>query len=667
MLPDSLTTDSFPFHQEIVWQPNPAWMAQSNLRHFMDQHQIWDYDELLRRSTEDIGWFWDALLHALDVQFYQPYQQIVDLSSGLPFPRWCVGGKLNIIHNCLDKWQSTPVRNRAALRWEGEEGTRCTLTYGDLHQEVCRCANALHSLGLGQGDVVALYLPMIPELAVAFLAVIKLGGIVLPLFSGFGPAPIIARLQDAEAKAIITADGLWRRGKVSPMKPVLDEVLVETPSVKHTVVVQRIGKGAAKSADVGLMGQWTPGRDYWWHELVPPQAPTAETVQTAAEDVLMLIYTSGTTGKPKGAVHTHCGFAIKAAQDMQHCMDLKPEDTLYWVTDIGWMMGPWLILGALLNGASMVFYDGAPDYPAANRLWALVEQHHVTHLGVSPTLIRNLRSHGAEPVTRHDLTSLRLVASTGSPWDPGSWLWLFETVLQRQKPLINYSGGTECSGGILCSNLFKPIKPCSFAGPIPGMDVDVVNDEGKSVRNSVGELVIRQPWIGMTRGFWRDQQRYLNTYWNRFPNVWVHGDFALVDEDGLWYILGRSDDTIKVAGKRLGPAEVEAILNTHPAVLESAVVGAPHPIKDQEVVGFCVLKADYRPNEMLRQELIDLVTAALGKPLKPREIKFATALPKTRNAKVMHRLIRAAYLGGALGDLSSLENPSAVDAIRLAV
>jgi acetyl-CoA synthetase len=315
----------------------------------------------------------------------------------------------------------------------------------------------------------------------------------------------------------------------------------------------------------------------------------------------------------------------------------------------------------------MVFYDGAPDYPQVDRLWSLVEDHHISHLGVSPTLIRSLRSHGTPPIEKHDLTSLRLIASTGSPWDPESWLWLFDTVLKRQKPIINYSGGTEISGGILCGNLFKPLKPCSFGGPIPGMDVDVVDEQGQSVRGAVGELVIRQPWIGMTRGFWNDRERYLHTYWDRIPGLWVHGDFAAVDEDGLWYILGRSDDTIKVAGKRLGPAEVEAILNAHPAVLESAAIGAPHPIKDQEVVAFCVLKAGWAANETLRQELIDLVTTALGKPLKPREIKFTSALPKTRNAKVMHRVIRSAYLGQPLGDLSSLENPGTVDAIRGAV
>ncbi len=647
--------DTFPFGQEIVWEPNPRWMAESNLQAFMDRHDIDSYDVLLARVNQDIAWFWDAVMEDLGIEFATPYDQIVDLSNGPEFPTWCVGGEMNIIHNCLDKWQHTPVRNRAALRWEGEEGRRVTMTYADLYWEVNQAANALRSLGLKKGDAIGLYMPMTPELAVAFLAIVKIGGVLLPLFSGYGPSAVITRLADADAKAIITADGMFRRGRIIPMKPTVDEALAQVPSVEHVIVVNRVGL-----EDV----PWAPGRDHWWHELVPQQSAIAETEPAAAEDVVMIIYTSGTTGRPKGAVHTHCGFPIKAAQDMRQPMDLKPHDTMYWMSDMGWMMGPWLVFGTLLNGATMLFYDGAPDYPDVDRLWEMVDRHHITHLGVSPTLIRAFKVHGEEPVQKHDLSSLRMVGSTGSPWDPESWLWLFRTVLKSEKPILNYSGGTEISGGIICGNFFKPLKPCAFSGPVVGMDADVVNDDGKPVRGVVGELVIRQPWIGMTRGFWRDRERYLDSYWSRIPGLWVHGDFAAIDEDDLWYILGRSDDTIKVAGKRLGPAEVEAILNAHPAVKESAAIGAPHPVKDQEVVAFCVLTDGYKASETLRAELEDLVTTELGKPLKPREIRFTTALPKTRNAKVMRRVIRAAYLGQPLGDLSSLEDPATVDAIR---
>ncbi len=652
--PQPTPPDTFPFGQTIAWQPNPEWMAASNLQSFMDRHDIADYDALMARSTGDIVWFWDAVLADLDIQFAVPYSQVVDLSDGIQFPRWCVGGEMNIIHNCLNKYQADPItRDRIALRWEGEEETVVNLTYGELYRQVNQCANGLRSLGLGKGDAVGLYMPMIPELAVAFLAIIKIGGVILPLFSGYGVSAVVTRLADADAKALFTVDGAFRRGKKVPMKPVADEAAAQVPSLQHMIVVDR----------VGLAVDWTPGRDIWWQDLVPGQSDQAETELTAAEDLLMIIYTSGTTGRPKGAVHTHCGFPVKAAQDMRQSMDLKPGEVMYWMSDMGWMMGPWLVFGALLNGASMVFYDGAPDFPGVDRLWTMVERHNITHLGISPTLIRSLKVHGVEPVQRHDLSSLRAVGSTGSPWDPESWLWVFRNVLGSAKPILNYTGGTEISGGILCGTFFKPLKPCAFGGPIPGMDADVVDDAGHPVRGEVGELIIRQPWIGMTRGFWNDRQRYIDSYWSRLPGLWLHGDFAAIDADGLWYLLGRSDDTIKVAGKRLGPAEVEAILNAHASVAESAAIGVPHDIKGQEVVAFVVLAPGVPASEDLRAELMQLVTAELGKPLKPKTILFATALPKTRNAKVMRRIIRAAHLGDTLGDVSSLEDAGTVAAI----
>ena len=649
---------TFPFHQPIAWQPNKAWIAESNLRAFMDEHLISDYDILLQRATDDIAWFWDAVFDDLDVQFETPYSQVVDLSDGIQFPRWCVDGRMNIVESCLDKWLDTETRDQPALKFEGEEGAIATLTYGELSDEVNRCANALRALGLGKGDAVGLYMPMIPELLIGFLATVKIGGVILPLFSGYGPGAIATRLNDADAKAVFTSDGAWRRGQHVPMKSTLDEALRNVPTVEHVIITRRVGLD-----DVSL----TPGRDRWWDDLVPQQSEVAASEIVSAEDMLMIIYTSGTTGRPKGAVHTHCGFPIKAAQDVRHAMDLKPGETIYWMSDMGWMMGPWLVFGALLNGATMLFYDGAPDFPAVDRLWALVEQHDVTHLGISPTLIRALQPHGDAPIRKHNLSKLRAVGSTGSPWDPESWRWLFETVLDGEKPILNYTGGTEISGGILSGNFFQPLKPCAFGGPVPGMDVDVVDESGRPLRGAVGELVIRQPWIGMTRGFWRDEQRYLDSYWSRFENLWVHGDFAAIDDDGLWYVLGRSDDTIKVAGKRLGPAEVEAILTAHPAVREAAAIGVPHAVKGQAVVAFVVLNEGEAANEDLRKALLQRVSDELGKPLKPQAIKFTSALPKTRNAKVLRRLIRAAYLDEELGDVTSLEDVEAVEAIRRAV
>jgi len=441
------------------------------------------------------------------------------------------------------------------------------------------------------------------------------------------------------------------------MKDTMDVALAQCPTVKHVIVHRYQDLNVPMEA----------GRDQWWADVMAGHGTTAETERTAAEDTVMIIYTSGTTGRPKGAVHTHCGFPVKGAQDMYHSMDLKPGECMYWMSDMGWMMGPWLVFGTLCIGATMVFYDGAPDYPDAGRLWDLVERHQVTHLGVSPTLIRALKAHGTAPIRRYDVSGLRAVGSTGSPWDPESWRWLFTHVLNGEKPILNYSGGTEISGGILCGNFFKPLKPGAFSGPVPGMDVDVVNAEGSPVRGEVGELVIRQPWIGMTRSFWEDDARYLDSYWRRFDGLWVHGDFAAIDEDGLWYILGRSDDTIKVAGKRLGPAEVEALMNAHDAVAESAAIGVPHEVKGQELVVYVVLQGGHAPTEDLRQTLQATIADAMGKPLRPREIRFTDALPKTRNAKVMRRVIRATYLGKDLGDVSSLEDPATVEAIRKAV
>ncbi len=645
---------SFPFGQPVVWTPNSEWIESSNLNRFMVRHHLDSLDDLQDRSVNDPEWFWGAVLDDLGIQFQVPYSDVL-VQSDPAFPTWCVDGRMNIVFNCLEKWISTPVADQKAFVWEGEEGSTLTYTYRELLEEVNRCANALLELGIGKGSAVGLYMPMTPELVVAFLAIIKIGGIILPLFSGYGPGAVSTRLNDASARAVITADGFFRRGKNIELKHVLDEALDDCPTVSTVLVVCRTGV---------VPKHWVPNRDIWWHDVVPDQPIEAEYADTAAEDTLMIIYTSGTTGRPKGAVHTHCGFPVKAAQDMIHSMDLKRGETMFWMTDMGWMMGPWLVFGTLLAGAEMVFFDGAPDYPDKDRVWKLVEDHAITHLGISPVLIRALMIHGTGPVQQHDVSSLRAVASTGSPWDPESWLWLFENVLESRKPILNYSGGTEISGGIVCGNFFRPLKTCAFSGPVPGMDADVVDESGKPVRNSVGELVIRGPWIGMTRGFWNDNERYRESYWKQIPGFWVHGDFAAIDEDGLWYILGRSDDTIKVAGKRLGPAEAEALVNAHPEVVESAAIGIPHPVKGEELAIYCVLQEGVDPTDRLRSAIMNSVTRELGKPLKPRFVAFTKALPKTRNAKVIRRLIKSVYLGNSLGDISSLENPDTLDAIR---
>jgi len=647
----------FQFGGDFVWHPPPELIAQSNLQLFINRHGLGSFNELMRRSTTDIPWFWDMVLRDLGIEFYKLYEKVVDLSEGKATPQWCVGGEMNIVHNLLDKYAGTPVDKKIAITSETEDGKSRRLTYAELRAEVNKMAAALRSLGLGKGDAIGVFMPMVPEIVIAMLAIIKIGGIFLPLFSGFGASAIVSRLKDADAKALFTADGTSRRGKFCAMQPIAEEAAGQVPTLKHLIVLMKSSEWVVAAAAGGRTEEPLPLRT---------AAATTKTERTSAEDVMMLIYTSGTTGRPKGAVHTHCGFPIKAAQDMWHGLDLHADETLFWLTDMGWMMGPWLVFGTLVLGATMMLYDGAPDFPEPDRLWKLCANHGVTALGVSPTLIRALRKYGDEIVNRHDLTRLRKFASTGEPWNPDPWLWLFRVVGREKLPIINYSGGTEISGGILMGNVLTPMKPCAFSGPLPGMAADVVDENGKSIRGRVGELVIREPWIGMTRGFWQDPQRYLDTYWSRWPDVWVHGDWATIDDDGLWYILGRSDDTIKIAGKRVGPAEVESILVAHAQVSEAAAVGVPDSIKGEALVCFCVLKNGENASADVAQELKQSVARDLGKALAPREIIFVADIPKTRNAKVMRRIVRAAYLGEKLGDTSALENPSAIDAITSA-
>jgi acetyl-CoA synthetase len=495
---------------------------------------------------------------------------------------------------------------------------------------------------------------MIPEVAVTTLACSKIGAIYTPIFSGYGAEAVATRVQDCEARLLVTADGFFRRGGLVKMKQVADEAAARCPTLQHLLVVRRAGGPAS----------WTAGRDVWWHELAPSVTDGPETEAMEAEDPFMIIYTSGTTGRPKGTLHVHSGFPIKAAQDLAFHFDLQREDTLFWFTDMGWMMGPWEIMGALTLGATCLLYEGVPDWPHPGRLWELVERHRVTILGLSPTAVRALMRYGETPVHEHDLSSLRVLGSTGEPWTPDAYLWFFQQIGQGRCPIINYSGGTEVSGGIVGGTVLHPCKPCAFTGPCLGMAADIFDAEGRPVRGAVGELVVTKPWPGMTHGFWRDPQRYLDTYWSRWPQVWVHGDWAATDAEGFWYILGRSDDTIKVAGKRLGPAEVEAILTGHQAVSEAAAIGVPHPVKGEALVCFVVLRPGWTASEALASELASRVGEQLGKPLRPAAVHAVTELPKTRNAKILRRVIRAMFLGQDPGDLSNLENPQAVVAIQ---
>src|ERR1700687_1724309 len=636
---------------DVIWEPSPGVIAKSRLKRFMDQHGIATFPELLRRADEDIEWFWDAAIKDIDIAFYRHYNQVAAPSAGKEWPTWWIGVRMTIVQSCLDRHRGSEFHNKVALIWEGEPGDVRRLTYGELDRDVCRLAGALRRLGVRPGDRVGIFMPMCPEVAISVLATAKVGAVIIPIFSGYGPEAIATRLQDGSAKVLICADGFYRRGQVVRMKETADRALLTCPTVTKVIVHRRVVREVP----------WTHGRDQVWEVLLEDEADHAPTHELDPEDPLMIIYTSGTTGRPKGTLHVHGGFPVKAAQDMAHGFDIGADDTVFWYTDIGWMMGPWLILGSLALGATMVLYEGTPDHPAPDRLWRMVADHKVTVLGVSPTLVRGLMTHGDELPARHDLSSLRILGGTGEPWNPEPFNGFFKRIGGGRIPIINYTGGTEISGGIFCGNVITHLRPTSFASPLPGMPADVVDAEGNSVRGEVGELVIRNPWPGMTRGFWGDRERYLETYWARFPGVWVHGDWAYVDpEDGLWYVLGRSDDTIKVAGKRLGPAEVESVLVGHPAVAESAAIGIPDELKGEALVCFVILRTGRVATEQTSLELLDLVAAALAKPLRPKAVHFVTDLPRTRNAKILRRVVKSVYTGKDPGDLSSLENPRAL-------
>jgi acetyl-CoA synthetase len=765
-------------HQPIAWTPTPEVIERAQLTKFMKQVGVSTFDELYAYSIRDVEKFTEEVLKFLDIKFDPPYTKLLDTSNGPEFPNWLAANPnsasavqaetrpvgsvphagLNITTMCLDRWQTDAMKDQPAVIWEGEEGESEILPYWALLDNVDVCVQALKQLGVRQGDAVGIHLPMLPETVVALLSINRIGAIAVPVFSGYGVEAIVSRMDAVGARALFTSDWFPRRGKPFDMLAVAANAVSKLDAIEGVIVVERrVRSTQYRIPDLtdnesttklkydaefeqrieDLEARFNGKKVKIWgvdRTLESFLVDDSEPAPTSAEDPLIILYTSGTTGKPKGIAHTHASFPIKAAQDMAFGTDVGRGTRICWYTDIGWMMGPWLIYGALINGATICLYDGAPDYPTPDRMWEFCARHKVEILGIAPTLVRSLAAQSEPPASaggrdssndnvaenpgtnangrtgddaalplgavppahaggsdlphyaRHDLSSLRAFASSGEPWNPAPWWWLFEKVGNSKLPIINYSGGTEISGGILMGNPLLPQKPCSFPAPCPGMDVDILDENGRPVGpNQVGELVIKQPWIGMARGFWRERERYLETYWNRFSGIWVHGDWAMRDSDGHWFILGRSDDTLKVAGKRVGPAEVESLLVAHPIVAEAAVIGVPDEVKGTRMVAFCVLSAGNSPQSRgnaekeaetrpvgsvplyeheLEAELKSLVARDMGKPLAPSKIHFVSTLPKTRNAKVMRRVIRAAYLGEDAGDLSALENPQAVEELR---
>jgi acetyl-CoA synthetase len=634
--------------QPIVWTAPNDVVERSVTARFMRQQRVETYDQLVARSIAQPEWFWDAVVEFLGIPFDPRPTRVLDAHNGLPWTRWFVDGGINLAYACVDRWAAVQ-RTTTAIVEEREAGAVRSLTYGQLRDEVTRATSALRAAGVGPGDRVAIYLPMTIEAVVSFLAIARAGAIAVPIFSGFGAAAVATRLADAEAKLLVTCAAFERRGRAVDVLSIVRDAL-RAYAVPTTFVV-----GDVHGEDDVIAGMRT------WADALAGAPDDGALQATDAETPVLLGYTSGTTGRPKGVVHVHGGFTVKVAQEAAFQTDIQPGDVVTWVSDMGWIMGPWTIVGALANGATLALYDGAPDAPDPGRLWRFVDRHRVSILGVSPSLVRGLKAHGDAPVVASDRSSLRVFGSTGEPWDPDAWHWLFSAVGNRRVPIVNLSGGTEVGACLLSVNLLQGLKPTSLGGPALGMHVDVVDDEGRSVRGEVGELVCRAAWPAMTRGLWRDPDRYLESYWGRWPDVWVHGDWASIDDDGFWYLHGRSDDTLNIAGKRIGPAEIEAVALRHPLVTGAAAIGVPDPQKGERLVLFATAPV---ADEGVTAELSDAVVREFGKPFRP-EVRLVGDLPRTRSAKVVRRAIKAVALGEDPGDLSTLENPEALAALPL--
>ncbi|MEK7870848.1 MAG: AMP-binding protein, partial [Nitrospirota bacterium] len=588
--------------REIIWEPYGDYKERANIKRFMDKHGIRDYDELISRSVNNDEWFWEEALKDLGVEWYRPYDKILDTALGFPWAKWFVGGKLNIVHNCLDRHIKSGRGAKIAIIWEGDDGATRKVSYSELYRDVNRVASALKGLGIGKGDRIGIYMPMVPEIVVALYSCLKIGAVAVPVFSGFGPKALATRLDDAEAKVLFTSDVAKRKGTTIEIKKSADEAGKMVKTLRHKIVFRRGGGNVP----------WDPDSDIWWDDLVARGGDECKTEELDAEDHSLIIYTSGTTGRPKGTVHTHAGCLAQMSKEIGYYFDLKATDIFFWVTDIGWMMGPWEMIGVQHFCGTYVIFEGVPTHPSPDRLWQLIEKHKVSILGISPTAIRLLMSLGDRWIGGHDLGRLRILGSTGEPWDIKSYMWYFEKVGGKRCPIINISGGTEIVGCLLSPLPITALKPCTLRGPGLGMDVDVFNDEGRPVRGGIGHLVCKKPAPSMTKGFLKDPERYIETYFSKWPDVWYHGDWAKVDEDGFWFLYGRSDDTIKIAGKRVGPAEIESALMDHPAVQEAAAIGVPHDIKGEAIICFVVVKQGIEPIDQLKEELKAKVAASLG-------------------------------------------------------
>ena len=610
----------------------------------MKKHNISSLDELSIKSKNNLEWFWESVDKDIGIIWDEPYTKTLDISNGIAWSKWFVNGKTNMYKSSVEKFtKQTP--NKIAYHFISENGIETKLSYCELNSKVSKLANGLKSLGVKKGDIIAIYLPMIEEAIVSILAAAKIGAIQTIIFSGYSSESLQIRLQDCHAKILLTSDGFNRKGKDVSQKTTIESAIIDT-DIEKIIMVSYMGIDQYEKSE----------KIQFYDELVSNQSDSCGTEIMDSEDPLFILYTSGTTGKPKGVIHTHGGFSVFAGHQASYLVDIHQNDTLFWPADVGWITGlVWNVYGLLIMGASAIIYDGALDYPTEDRIWQILSKHNATIFGISPTAVRLFKKNNAQPLKKYSLDKLRNIPTTGEPLDEDSWWWLFEKVGNKKIPIMNLSGGTEIGGAMLSVFPGMKLKPSTVGIPVPGMNLDIVDDDGNSVREKNGYLVIKSPWPAMTRGLLHDDDRYIKTYWSRFENIWFHGDYVFADSDNLWYMHGRTDDVINVSGHRMSTSEIEHIVISHKKISDAASISIPDAITGEAIVVFFV--ADKKKYTNLEFEVIEHISKRIGKIAKPKYVFQLSDLPKTRTGKIMRRLLKTKLMGEELGDLSSLENP----------